>query len=166
MDLWSRCKVCAVVAGLCGLLTTQEAISEQAHTTVPSSTIVLIPDTLTGPLSMGPRGKRRFCNPRAIGLAEWRAASIARILRLDDLQKSAINELSEPSAKALEMIASACSKTNADKPQLELMEMKVEMMLQVLRTVRPAYEKFYAVLSDTQKKTLNALGPGRHGWQF
>jgi LTXXQ motif family protein len=155
-----------LAAFICGAMLAMPAKSQQIRPAAPDSSIVLIPGTLTGPGSMGPRGARRFCNPRSVGLAEWRAVAIIRMLSLDDAQKTALNELSGPSVKALELIASACPKTNADKPPLAVMETRVQTMLQVLRTVRPAYEKFYASLNDIQKRRVDALGPSRHGWQW
>jgi hypothetical protein len=166
MILPSRCGLAMLAAAACIMQIAAPAAAEQIRATAPNAAVVLVPGTLTGPGSMGPRGTRRFCNPRSIGLAEWRPALIVRMLKLDDAQKTVLNELSEPSAKALELIASACPRTDTGKPPLAVMETRVETMLQVLRTVRPAYEKFYAVLNDTQKKRLDALGPSRHGWQW
>ena len=40
------------------------------------------------------------------------------------------------------------------------MRQRVEAMLQALRLVRPAVEKFYASLSDEQKQRFNALDAG------
>lgn len=166
MILPSRCGWAMLAATACMMQFAAPAAAEQIRATAPKAAVVLVPGTLTGPGSMGWRGARRFCDPRSVGLAEWRPAVITRMLKLDDAQKVVLNELSEPSAKALELIASACSKANSDKPPLVMMETRVETMLQVLRTVRPAYDKLYAALNDTQKKRLDALGPGRHGWQW
>jgi hypothetical protein len=38
--------------------------------------------------------------------------------------------------------------------------------LDVLKTVRPAYEAFYAKLDDKQKQRLDSLGPRRSGWRW
>jgi hypothetical protein len=46
------------------------------------------------------------------------------------------------------------------------MEARVETLLQVLRTVRPAYQTFYASLDNAQKLRMDALGPRRQGWQW
>jgi hypothetical protein len=57
-------------------------------------------------------------------------------------------------------------RTAAEKSQLGIMEARVETLLQVLRTVRPAYQTFYASLDNAQKLRVDTLGPRRHGWQW
>lgn len=77
----------------------------------------LIPGTLTGLGSMGPRGVRRFCDAHAIGLSQWRTTALTRIIGLDKPQQSAaLSELSAVSAKALEMIASTSEQCSGKIP--------------------------------------------------
>jgi hypothetical protein len=44
------------------------------------------------------------------------------------------------------------------------MEKRVEAMLQAIKSVRPAFEPFYALLDDQQRARLDAIGPRRWGW--
>ena len=43
--------------------------------------------------------------------------------------------------------------------ELAAMHHRLDAMLQAVRTVRPALEKFYLLLNDEQKSRFNALGP-------
>jgi len=41
----------------------------------------------------------------------------------------------------------------------------MEAMLQAVKTVRPAFDAFYASLDNDQKARLDSIGPRRWGWQ-
>jgi LTXXQ motif family protein len=66
------------------------------------------------------------------------------------------------------MIAAACPKETVETTtvQLAVMEKRVAGLLDALKIIRPAYDKFYASLDTRQKARLDALGPGRHGWRW
>jgi hypothetical protein len=124
------------------------------------------PGTMMGPGMMGGRGFGFMCNPRAAGLAEWRLARIEAAVHPTDSQRAALNELRSASTKAAEQIAAACKTPMPDKPteRLAAMESRLEAMLQAVKTVRPAFDGFYATLDEQQKARLNATGPRRWGW--
>ena len=118
---------------------------------------------MMGPGLMGPG----MCDPRAAGLAEWRIGEIEHAVRPTEAQRPALDELKTASTKAAEMVAAACPK---DFPittvgRLEVMEKRLEVMLQAIKTVRPAFDAFYASLTDEQKKSLDAVGPRHWGWR-
>jgi hypothetical protein len=115
---------------------------------------------------MGPHGSSRFCDPRAIGLSKWRATALTHMLGLNKQQQESLSDLSAVSANALKMIAASCESGVGDKSQLDVIEARIETMLQVLKAVRPAYEGFYAKLDNAQKLRLSALGPRRNGWRW
>ncbi len=115
---------------------------------------------------MGPHGSTRFCDVRAVGLSQWRNYALTRMLDLNKEQQSALTNLSAASAKALAMISATCQGSTADKSQLSVIQGRVETLLEVLKTVRPAYEAFYAKLDDNQKLRLDSLGPRRNGWRW
>jgi hypothetical protein len=79
-----------------------------------------------------------------------------------------LNELKAASIKAAETIASACPREIPDQPpaRLELMEKRLDAMLQAVKTVRPAFDAFYAILTNDQKAALNRAGPRRWGWRW
>jgi hypothetical protein len=115
----------------------------------------------------GPGGMGMICNPRSAGLAEWRMERIERLVQPTEAQKAALNDLRAASTKAAEQIAAACP---SDFPasataRLDLMEKRMETMLTAIKTVRPAFDAFYATLSDEQKARLDHGGPRQWGWR-
>ena len=118
--------------------------------------------------TMGPTGYRRLCAPLSVGLYEWRMQWVERLVKPTDAQRIPLNELLEASTKAKEMIAAACPKETVETTtvQLAVMEKRVAGLLDALKIIRPAYDKFYASLDSRQKARLDALGPGRHGWRW
>lgn len=126
------------------------------------------PGMMMGPGMMGGAGLGRgLCNPRAAGLAEWRIEAIERAVRPTEAQRASLNELKTASTKAAETVAAACPRDFPATPtaRLELMEKRLDAMLQAVKTVRPAFDSFYASLDDEQKKRLETVGPRRWGWR-
>jgi hypothetical protein len=109
-----------------------------------------------------------MCNPSAAGLAEWRLQAIERAVRPTEAQRAALEELRIASTKAAETVASACPRDVPSTPtvRLELMEKRLDAMLQAVKTVRPAFDAFYATLTDDQKSALNKAGPRHWGWRW
>lgn len=123
---------------------------------------------IMGPGMMGRGGFMQTCNPRMAGFAEWRIERIERAVRPTEAQRGAFDALKAASVKAVETIRGACS---SDIPatvpaRLEAMEKRMESMLQALKTVRPAFDAFYASLNDEQKTRLNSLGPRSWRWRW
>lgn len=113
-------------------------------------------------------GRHGMCNPGGAGFAEWRFEEIEKAISPNDAQRAALKALQEASTKAAETISASCP---ADAPassaeRLAFMEKRMEAMLQAVKTVRPAFDAFYATLNDDQKKTLDQIGPRRRhgGW--
>jgi LTXXQ motif family protein len=125
------------------------------------------PGMMMGPGMMGARGLSFMCNPRAAGFAEWRIERIEAAVRPTEAQRGALNELRTASAKAVEIISAACTTDFPAKSteRLAAMEKRVEAMLQAIKTVRPAFDAFYAALDDQQKARLDDIGPRRWGWR-
>ncbi len=128
--------------------------------------VALVPGPLRGLGSMGPHGTGRFCDVRAVGLSQWRTRALVQMLGLNQEQQAALVDLSAASAKALSMISDSCKGGTGDKSQLNVMQSRVEALVDVLKTVRPAYEAFYAKLNGNQKLRMDALGPRRNGWRW
>jgi hypothetical protein len=128
------------------------------------------PGMMMGPGRMGGRfGRSGFCDPRGAGFAGWRVAQIERTLRLTDAQRTAFEALRTASAKAEETMAANCPREfprDASK-RMALMEQRMETMLAAIKTVRPAFDAFYATLDTEQKTQLDNFGPGGwHRWRF
>ena len=147
--------------------TAKEPRADQAATAnAQSPAVALVPGPLTGLGSLGPHGTGRFCDVRAAGLSQWRTRALTQMLGLDKEQQAALADLSTASVKALTLISDTCKGSVGDKSQLSVMQSRVEALADVLKTVRPAYEAFYAKLNDNQKLRLDALGPRRNGWRW
>jgi hypothetical protein len=128
------------------------------------------PGMMMGPGMMGwggPGGMGMLCNPRAAGLAEWRMERIERLVQPTEAQRAALNDLRAASTKAAEQISAACPREfpASATARMELMEKRLEVMLAAVKTVRPAFDAFYATLSQEQKARLDQAGPRRWGWR-
>lgn len=125
-----------------------------------------------GPGMMGPgmmdRGMYgRMCSPRAAGFAEWRIDRLDEALKLTDTQRPKFDDYRAAAKKAADTMRGACP---ADVPttttgRMEAMEKRMDVMLQAIKTVRPALDALYATLSDEQKKVLDS-GSGRHRHRY
>jgi len=124
------------------------------------------PGVMMGPGMMHGQGFGFMCNPRAAGFAEWRLARIEAAVKPTEAQRAALNDLRNASTKAAELIAAACKTPMPQKSaeRLSTMETRLEAMLQAVKVVRPAFDKFYAGLDDQQRTRLDATGPRRWGW--
>jgi len=128
------------------------------------------PCMMMGPGMMGwggsGAGMGAVCDPRGAGLAEWRMERIERLITPNDAQRAALNELRTASAKAADIVASACPREFPESAtaRLALMEKRLDAMQQAIKIVRPAFDAFYATLDDEQKARINTGGPRRWGW--
>ena len=118
---------------------------------------------MMGPGMMDREHFGRMCSPRAAGFSEWRINRMEQTVKPNDAQRAKFDELKAASGKAAELMRTACA---ADVPatmagRMEATEKRLEAMLQAVKSVRPAFEAFYATLSDDQKASLNS-GPGRN----
>jgi hypothetical protein len=125
------------------------------------------PGMMMGPGMMGYQGYGWMCDPRGAGLAEWRIERIERAVNPTEAQRTALNDLKTASQKAAETVASACPRdVPANAPaRLAQMEQRMDAMLQAVRLVRPAFDAFYATLTDDQKSRLDTVGPRHWGWR-
>jgi LTXXQ motif family protein len=124
-------------------------------------------DMMMGPGMMRSGRLGFMCNPRSAGMAQWRLDRIETELKPNDTQKAALKELRAASAKAAETLTAACAAAMPAKSveRMALMEKRLEASLQVVRTVRPAFEAFYVTLDEQQKAKLDATGPRAWGWR-
>jgi len=102
-----------------------------------------------------------LCSGPIAGLTSWPIEHIARTVEPDDTQRALLNDLKAATAQALDTLKASCPTELPNTPggRIEAMHARLVVMLQTVRTVRPALEKFYQSLNDEQKARLNALGP-------
>ena len=102
-----------------------------------------------------------LCSGQTAGLTDWPIERIAQTVEPDDAQRAALDELKDATAKALDILKASCPTELPSTPtgRLEAMRQRLAAMLQAVRIVRPAIEKFYQSLNDEQKARFNTLGP-------
>ncbi|MFL9824579.1 Spy/CpxP family protein refolding chaperone [Rhodoplanes sp. SY1] len=157
--------------GLLGLLVTLPAPAQTPAYPEPvrgARGMVLLPGVMTGPGTLGTGGMRRLCDPRSVGLTQWRVTWIERVIKPTEAQQKPLEDLKAASAKAADLFATACPKRaprlQAAPEQLAMMEKRLDTAIQALRLMRPAFDAFYASLDTTQKARIDELGPKRSGW--
>jgi hypothetical protein len=144
------------------------AAQQSPSPVVDKNAIVLIPGVLTGPGTMGPRGYKRLCTPRSVGLYEWQVRWIERVARPTEAQRAALNDLQSASSKAIATMSTGC-KTEAPattKAELQIMENRLEIMSQAVKTLRPAFDAFYDSLDSKQQQRLDVFGPRHRSWRW
>jgi len=124
------------------------------------------PGMMMGPGMMGWSGGGMMCDPRAVGLAEWRMDRIEQLIGPNEVQRAALDALRTASATAAETVAASCPQ---DLPasatgRLETIEKRLDAMLTAVKIVRPAFDAFYATLNDEQKARINTGRSSRWGW--
>jgi hypothetical protein len=94
---------------------------------------------------------------------QWPASEIDARLHPNDTQRAALEVLQDASAKAANMLKTECQPEDVLAPpaRLAAIAQRLDVMLQVVKLVRPALEDFYAVLNDEQKAQFEAIGPRR-----
>ena len=117
-----------------------------------------------------------LCQGNLAEMADHMLVGIEHKVKPTDAQKPAFEELKAAARTAAAKAKAGCpAKTgqSADgaKPapkapteRLALMEAGLAAQLEAIRTVRPAAEKFYATLSDEQKKAFAERGREHGGW--
>jgi hypothetical protein len=128
------------------------------------------PGMMMGPGMMRGRGMAgRMCNPQMAGFSGWRIAAIEQAIKPDEAQQRKLDEFKSASARAAETMRNACPAEFPVTPtaRMEIMEKRMDAMLQAIRIVRPAFDGFYNSLTDEQKAKLNATSPGaRRFWHW
>jgi ABC-type transporter MlaC component len=101
----------------------------------------------------------KTCNAGS-GITDVPITRISQVVRPTGAQRDALNELKDAVAQASSSLKANCPNYTALTPvgRVELMEQRLKTLLQAVRTVRPALDKFYASLSDEQKERFNTMG--------
>jgi LTXXQ motif family protein len=102
-----------------------------------------------------------LCSGQTAGLTDWPIERIAQTVEPDDAQRAALDGVKDATAKALDTLKASCPTELPSTPtgRIEAMRLRLQAMLQAVRIVRPAVDKFYQSLNDEQKARFNALGP-------
>jgi hypothetical protein len=81
---------------------------------------------------------------------------------------AALNDLQSASSKAIATMATACKAEmpTTTKAGLEMMDNRLQIMSQAVKTLRPAFDAFYASLDRQQQQRLDVFGPRHRGWRW
>jgi hypothetical protein len=99
------------------------------------------------------------CGGAKSGLSALAIDRIEDVVQPTDAQFTALDRLSDSLDKAVDTLQTACPTTIAMTPvgRLEVMQQRLEAMVEAANTVRPALDDFYASLSNEQKAKFNRL---------
>jgi LTXXQ motif family protein len=101
-----------------------------------------------------------ICGQRIPAWSDWPIEQISKQVVVDPSQQGALDELKSATARAVQVLQSACPSEVANTPlgRMQAIEYRLETMLQAVRTIRPALEGFYNALNDEQKARFNLMG--------
>ncbi|MDT3685463.1 MAG: Spy/CpxP family protein refolding chaperone [Pseudorhodoplanes sp.] len=107
-----------------------------------------------------PQPDAKGCGDAKPGLVDLPIAEIEEAIRPSDAQREKLDKLSLATSSAVELLQAACPDPIPLTPsgRLEVMEKRLDALLQAARTVQPALSEFYASLSNEQKAQFNTLG--------
>jgi hypothetical protein len=100
------------------------------------------------------------CSSEKAGISNLAINRIEDIVRPTETQGAALDKLDAAMQKAVETLNTACPNAIPKTPvgRLDVMQKRVEAMIDAANIVRPALEEFYTSLTDEQKAKLNRLG--------
>ena len=100
------------------------------------------------------------CGAAQSGVLGWPSAQIDSRLHPTETQRTSLAALQDATAKAEDMLKSSCQATEAITPpaRLAAVGVRLDVMLQAVKSVRTALDDFYAKLSDEQKAQFEAIG--------
>jgi hypothetical protein len=128
-----------------------------AYANVPAAARRSVPRGI--PTGVAAGGMAQVCSGQTSGLTDWPVERIAQQVMPTDEQRSLLDQLKDATAQAVDLLKSNCPTDVPSTPtgRLEAMRQRIEPMLQAVRIVRPALDKFYGSLSDEQKERFIAL---------
>jgi hypothetical protein len=107
----------------------------------------------------------QVCGARAAGIGALPVERIEAAVQPNGAQRNALDDLRGAVSDAVNLLRSDCP---SERPltavgRLDAMQQRLEAMLQAVKTVQPALEKFYAMLPDEQKERFNRMPPQQQG---
>lgn len=104
-----------------------------------------------------------FCSRRAGGMMERRLGLIEGLMDLSTDQQAALDELKTAMKSGRETIEKSCeARKEGGRPKTAIegftrFEEAMSTRLEAMRSVKPAFEKFYTTLSEKQQKAIDDL---------
>jgi hypothetical protein len=109
-----------------------------------------------GPTGAGTIGT--LCDRQAESFTQLPAQSIEEVVRPNEQQRTAFENLKQASAQAADELKTSCPAQTAATPRLDAANNRLQALVQAAKTVRPRLAAFYASLGDEQKAQFNNLG--------
>ncbi len=109
------------------------------------------------------QGPTQPCGAAQPAALQWPAGEIEARLHPNDTQRAALKVLQDASARAADILTSACQPNDATTPpaRLDAVDGRLTAMQQAVYLVSAALGDFYAKLSDEQKAQFEAIGQKR-----
>ena len=105
----------------------------------------------------------RDCGARAGGYMERQVNVIEGLMEFSPAQKAAWTELKTAMDAGKETMKKACeARKDQEKPKnaverFDRFETAMSTRLEIMRSIKPSFEKFYATLSEKQQKAVDGL---------
>jgi hypothetical protein len=101
------------------------------------------------------------CSAEKAGISNLAINRIEQAVRPTESQGAALDKLDQAMQKAVDTLREACPNSIPQTPvgRLDVMQKRLETMMEAANIVRPALDEFYGSLGDEQKAKLNRLGP-------
>jgi LTXXQ motif family protein len=100
------------------------------------------------------------CKQPKQGLANLPIEKIEDAINPTDAQEAQLNKLQEATTQAVSIMQAACPDETPITPpgRLDVMEKRLQAMIDAAKTVKPALDSFYASLTSEQKARFNRIG--------
>ena len=100
------------------------------------------------------------CKQPKQGLANLPIEKIEDAINPTDAQQTELNRLQDATTQAVSIMQAACPDQTPITPpgRLDVMERRLQAMIDAAKTVKPALESFYTSLTSEQKARFNRIG--------
>jgi LTXXQ motif family protein len=100
------------------------------------------------------------CKQPKQGLSNLPIEKIEDVINPTDAQEAELNKLQDATSKAVSIMQGACPDETPVTPpgRLDVMEKRLQAMIDAAKAVKPALESFYASLTNEQKARFNRIG--------
>ena len=102
-----------------------------------------------------------LCGSQSESFTKLPLQRIEEVVKPTGPQQTALDQLNQGSAKAADELRASCpAQTGEESPtaRLDVMNNRLDAMVQAAKTLRPTLGAFYASLSDEQKAQFNGMG--------
>jgi LTXXQ motif family protein len=101
------------------------------------------------------------CRQQSGGAADLPVQRIEQVIQPNAQQQNALDALKKATENAADALQSSCPATIPQSPvaRLDVVQTRLNAMMDNVKSIRPALEDFYGSLSDEQKARFNMMGP-------